>query len=159
VPRCSGVMCEVSARWLPLNEIQFLVVIGFCVVCVDRRRLSGAGRANIRIVADTSQLTLNANFSSAQRSFLTSSVLPVAISNLTSLLLVDPVSGNLTATRDCTGYVGSGANAGKCSSYSTSLPSCGSVPPVSIPLSYIADTYTGCTNNNDVSSGSVYVFS
>lgn len=122
-----------------------------CALCSLRRRLSGAGRANIRIFADTSQLVLNANFTSSQRSFLVASVLPVAISNLTALLLVDPVSGNLTATRQCMGYVGSGANAGKCSSFSTSLPSCGVTPPLSIPLSYMANAYTGCTDNNDVS--------
>jgi hypothetical protein len=86
-----------------------------------------------------------------QRNFLINTVLPTAIGNLSAMLLVDPVGGKLAASRSCSGgYLRSGLNLGKCVSYSTSLPVCNSLPLVTIPLAYLGDAYTGCTDFSNV---------
>jgi Leishmanolysin len=122
-------------------------------VCCDSRRLSGSGRAPIRILADTTNVLVSSNFTASQRNFLINTVLPIAIGNLSSMLLVDPVSGKLAASRSCSGgYLRSGPNVGKCVSYSTSLPVCNSLPLVTIPLSYLGNSYTGCTDYSNVRS-------
>lgn len=94
-------------------------------------------------------MAASGDFPAQKLNLLMNSILTAAISNITAMLRVDPVTGPLTASRVCNaGYYTSGVNAGVCAGYDTALPVCNSSPSVNIPLSYLRDAYTDCTNSS-----------
>ena len=94
---------------------------------------------------DTSQLVTSADFNATQRSLLMNTLLPTAVSTLSSLLQVDPVVGNLVLNRDCSvGYYSNGV----CAGFSTSAPTC---VALTVPTAYLnSSNYYNCINANNV---------
>ena len=103
----------------------------------------------MRITFNTTGITNPAQallLTTTQRNLLTTNVLPDAKAFLQSLLQVDPVVGNLFASRRCISIYSNGV----CAAYSTSLPTCGSSPSVTIPQSYVSAGYHSCTSSSNV---------
>ena len=144
------VSVTVHALLHPCCYATIIIVNSVFWVVARRRRLSGSGRQPIRIKPDLSGLTLSAAFNVSQYNYLINTILPYAFGNISALLSVDPVAGNLTASFQCTSRQPSGPNTGECFTYSSALPTCGNNPANTIPLAYMAPGYKDCTDTNDV---------
>jgi hypothetical protein len=72
------------------------------LVWCSGRRLSGVGRQPLRLLFNTSAVVVTAELTAAKRDFLLNTVLPQAEAKLEALVKVDPVAGNLLASRFCT---------------------------------------------------------
>ena len=116
------------------------------------RRLTaatGTRRSPLRIVFNTTAVTSATQatlLSAAQRTLITNNALVDANTILRSALRVDSVVGNLYASRTCT----SAYTTGVCAVYSSSLPTCGVNPSLTIPQSMVAAAYSSCTSSANV---------
>ena len=113
------------------------------------RRLASA-RQTIRITHDTSAIVNGTTLlTDAQRTVLLNNILPSALGRITGYLQVDPVVGNLLASRTCTKLYSAGTTyAGKCAGYATTPPLCSPAnPTITIPNWLLG---TNCTNYSSV---------
>ncbi len=115
-------------------------------VSLHSRRLAGTLQP-IRVTYNTTTVASTAAITAAQKAMLISTLLPDVQATLQSLLSLNPVQGNLFASRSCE----SAWSNGVCASYSSSLPSCGSgSPSITIPQAFVAAAYSSCTSSNNV---------